>query len=92
MGAGGFQQIQALKKEISILRAEVQALRKAVGSLQALKPTLTTLMPDFAERFHVMHYAGDAGAQDIARLTHGPADEVDDAVHRVFVDQMRDPG
>ena len=61
MGAGGSQQIQALKKEISALKAEVRALRKAVVSLQALKPTLTTLMPDFAERFHVMHRAGDAG-------------------------------
>ena len=30
--------------------------------------------------------------QDIARLTRGPTDEVDDAVHGVFVDQMRDPG
>ena len=61
MGAGGPQQIQALKKEISALKAEVEALRKAVVSLQASQPTLTTLMPDFAERFHVMHYAGDAG-------------------------------
>ncbi len=39
MGAGGSQQIQALKKEISLLKAEVQALRKAVVSLQASQPT-----------------------------------------------------
>ncbi len=66
MGAGGSQQIQALKKEISALKAEVEALRKSVTSLQALTPTLTTLMPDFAERFHVMHRAGDAGDWAIA--------------------------
>ncbi len=39
MGAGGSQQIQVLKKEISLLKAEVQALRKAVASLQASQPT-----------------------------------------------------
>ena len=42
MGAGGPQQIQVLKKEISLLKAEVQVLRKSVASLQALTPTLTT--------------------------------------------------
>lgn len=50
------------------LREEVRALRKAVRSLQATQPTTTGLMPDFAERFHVMHYAGEAG--DWAVATH----------------------
>jgi len=50
------------------LRREVRALREAVRSLQASRPTTTALMPDFAERFHVMHYAGEAG--DWAVATH----------------------
>ena len=66
MGAGESQQIQVLKKEISLLKAEVEALWKSVALLQALKPTLTALMPDFAERFHVMHRAGDAGDWAVA--------------------------
>lgn len=66
MGAGEPQQIQALKKEISALKAQVQALRKSVASLQALKPTFSTIMPDIAERFHVMHRAGDAGDWAVA--------------------------
>lgn len=50
------------------LREEVRALREAVRSLQATRPTTTALMPDFAERFHVIHYAGEAG--DWAVATH----------------------
>lgn len=48
-------------------RDELEALRKRVAELEALKPTLTTIMPDFAERFHVMHYAGDAGDWAVAQ-------------------------
>ncbi len=53
---------------IEDLKAEVRALREAVRALQATQPTITALMPDFAERFHVMHYAGDA--EDWAVATH----------------------
>lgn len=53
---------------IEDLKAEVRALREAVRALQATQPTTTALMPDFAERFHVMHYAGDA--EDWAVATH----------------------
>lgn len=48
------------------LKAEVAALRKAVAALQAIQPNVTTLMPAFAERFHVMHYAGYAGDWAVA--------------------------
>ncbi len=48
------------------VKAEVEALRKAVAVLQAAQPTVTTLMPDFAERFHVMHRAGDVGDWAVA--------------------------
>ena len=62
------KEIQALTKEVRALRAEVAKLQKSVASLQVIRPTLTTLMPDFAERFHIMHYAGEAG--DWAVATH----------------------
>jgi hypothetical protein len=42
------------------LSREVMALRRRVAVLEALKPTFTSFMPSFAERFHVMHRAGDA--------------------------------
>lgn len=48
------------------LKAEVERLRERVAALEALKPTMTTMMPDFAERFHVMHRAGDAGDWAVA--------------------------
>ena len=62
------KEIQALTKEVRALSAEVAKLQKSVASLQVIRPTLTTLMPDFAERFHIMHYAGEAG--DWAVATH----------------------
>lgn len=60
------KEVQALTKEVRALSDEVARLRKAVESLQALQPTMTTMMPDFAERFHVMHRAGDAGDWAVA--------------------------
>lgn len=51
---------------IEDLKAEVAALREAVARLQAMQPNVTTLMPEFAERFHVMHYAGYAGDWAVA--------------------------
>lgn len=60
------KEIQALTKEVRALRAEVAKLRKSVASLQVIRPTLTTLMPDFAERFHVMHRAGEASDWAVA--------------------------
>ncbi|MEE8211028.1 MAG: hypothetical protein V3T85_03790, partial [Acidiferrobacterales bacterium] len=60
------KEIQALTKEVRALRAEVAKLQKSVASLQVIRPTLTTLMPDYAERFHIMHYAGEAGDWAVA--------------------------
>ena len=65
------QHAQVPERELNTLedlKAEVKTLRKAVAVLQAAQPTVTTLMPDFAERFHVMHRAGDAG--DFAVAAH----------------------
>ena len=57
---------------------EIRALRERVVALEALKPSFASFMPDFAERFHVMHRAGDAGdwavaaheGEELRRLTH----------------------
>lgn len=55
----------ALKTQEDLAR-EVKALRARVAALEALKPGFTNFMPDFAERFHVMHRAGDAGDWAVA--------------------------
>lgn len=41
-------------------------MRQRVAALEALKPSFTDLMPNFAERFHVLHRAGDAGDWAVA--------------------------
>lgn len=55
--------VETLQREVRVLEAEVAELRQTV---QALVPSLTMLMPDFAERFHVMHRAGDVGDWAVA--------------------------
>jgi outer membrane murein-binding lipoprotein Lpp len=58
--------IQALARQVEILNNEVTRLKQAVESLHAIQPTITSLMPEFSERFHVMHYAGEAGDWAVA--------------------------
>ena len=53
--------------------------------LNAIRPDVTTLMPDIAERMHVMHYAGEAG--DWAVASH----ELEGLKRLVTVVQMVDP-
>ncbi len=55
------------------LKKEIMALRQRISALEALKPTFTNFMPNFAERFHVMHRAGEVG--DWALAAH-EADEM----------------
>lgn len=55
---------QAAKGELEALRAELAELRARV---KLLEPSLTRLMPNFAERFHVMHRAGDGGDWAVAQ-------------------------
>jgi len=45
------------------LKAQIEALR---ATLDLVAPTYASLMPDFAERFHVMHRAGDTGDWAVA--------------------------
>lgn len=60
------EELRALKQELSALKGQMAELEKTVARLQAMQPTITSLMPNFAERFHVMHYAGDAGDWAVA--------------------------
>ena len=61
-------EVQVLTTKVAALNDEVERLKKAVEALQAIQPTITSLMPDFAERFHVMHFAGEA--EDWAVASH----------------------
>lgn len=48
-------------KTLDDLAKEIKALRQRLAGLEALKPRFTNFMPNYAERFHVMHRAGDVG-------------------------------
>ena len=50
--------IEALEREIATLKARIADLEQ--------RDAFTTFMPDFAERFHVMHRAGEAGDWAVA--------------------------
>ena len=52
--------------EIQLLQQALLSLQQRVESLEAVKPTFTSIMPDFSERFHVMHRAGEAGDWAVA--------------------------
>lgn len=68
IAAANSNDVQALAKQVEVLNSEVARLRLIVESLQAIQPTIASLMPEFAERFHVMHYAGEA--EDWAVASH----------------------
>lgn len=65
-GHGSIQSSEMKLESVDDLLEEVLALRKEVEFLKAIQPTITSLMPNFSERFHVMHYAGDAGDWAVA--------------------------
>lgn len=52
--------------DLQLLQQQIVALQKRVEALEATKPTFTSLMPNFAERFHVMHLAGESGDWAVA--------------------------
>ena len=79
------KQIQELANQVAALKDEVAELGKAVALLKAIQPTITMLMPAFSERFHVMHYAGEA--EDWAVAAH----ELQGLRHLVEVMQLVDP-
>jgi hypothetical protein len=51
--------------KIEKLEHQIEALQTRIASLEA-RQTFATIMPDFAERFHVMHRAGEAGDWAVA--------------------------
>ena len=67
------------------LKKEIKALRERVAVLEALKPRFTNFMPNYAERFHVMHRAGDVGDWAVA------AHEIDEMKRMTGVSKYIDP-
>jgi hypothetical protein len=49
-----------VKSQLAALQAAVDRMQQRITALEALVPSFTGFMPDFSERFHVMHAAGDA--------------------------------
>jgi len=60
--------IDQMSHRVDALSNEVAQLKASVELLDAIRPTTTMLMPEIAERFHVMHYAGEA--EDWALAAH----------------------
>ncbi len=48
------------------LAKQLETLQNRISVLEATRPTFTTFMPNVAERFHVMHRAGEAGDWAVA--------------------------
>ncbi|MDI5933839.1 hypothetical protein [Halomonas kalidii] len=58
---------QSLEHRVASLEEELARVEASLEArLEALQPDMTMIMPDFAERFHVMHRAGDAGDWAVA--------------------------
>ena len=55
-----------LSREVAQLKEQVSRLTGRLEALETLKPTFATFMPEFSERFHVMHRAGDVGDWAVA--------------------------
>ena len=75
-----------LKKEIAQLKAGMEKLSARIALLEALKPSFTAFMPEFSERFHIMHRSGIAG--DWAVATH----ELLELKRMVKISKLIDPG
>ncbi len=65
---GDSDAVRQLSQRVEQLSREVDELKKTVELLNSIRPTVTRLMPEIAERFHVMHYAGEA--DDWALASH----------------------
>lgn len=59
-------QDQTLIDEVKALRLELNEMKKQLSAVSALNPNFTSFMPEFSERFHVMHLAGEAGDWAVA--------------------------
>lgn len=63
---GQTSEVAALKKEIRVLKEQMRKLTVEVRANSAVRPTFTGFMPQFSERFHVLHQAGEAGDWAVA--------------------------
>ena len=72
-------------KTLDDLAKEIKALRQRLAGLEALKPRFTNFMPNYAERFHVMHRAGDVGDWAVA------AHEIDEMRRLTGISKYIDP-
>lgn len=51
---------------VKALRERVARLEKRVAQMERLQPTFAAFMPQFSERFHVLHQAGEAEDWQVA--------------------------
>lgn len=84
--SGAKEHQAGLKKEIAQLKAGMEKLTLRLAALEALRPSFTAFMPEFSERFHIMHRAGIAG--DWAVATH----ELLEMKRMVKISKLIDPG
>lgn len=71
MGGKGAPATEPELANVDELKSEIRALRLRVAALEELKPSFSGFMPNFAERFHVMHRAADAGDWAVAAHENG---------------------
>lgn len=57
---------QALDLGLHALKEKIEKLELEVARLKTIQPSFTAFMPDFSERFHVMHMAAEAGDWGVA--------------------------
>lgn len=57
----------AQSDELRELRQRVAYLEQQLARLEELKPPFAAFMPEFSERFHVLHRAGEVGDWRVAR-------------------------
>ena len=74
-----------LKKELHQMKAAMEKLTERLAVLEALKPSFASFMPEFSERFHIMHMAGDAGDWAVA------AHELQEMKRLVKISKLIDP-
>ncbi|RMF89340.1 MAG: hypothetical protein D6736_08600, partial [Nitrospinota bacterium] len=55
------EDLKEILHTLRTIETRLQAIEKKLDLLWSLRPDFATLMPEFSERFHVLHFAGEAG-------------------------------
>ncbi len=55
------EELKEILRTLRSIDTRLQALEEKIDVLWQIRPNFATLMPFFSERFHVLHFAGDAG-------------------------------